>query len=286
MTEFLLILLGIIVVMLLYCLSESLRFKTTEYIVEADAMNGKTMVLLSDLHCKTFGRANERLIRAVKEAGPDLIVISGDLINGKNAKEFDYAYSFLDALKKLKVPVYYSFGNHELKITKYQDQKAYTKYVSEVKKRCILINNAFYKTDTYAMYGLVLPPELYKGKIKTHHKSLKIRPYLGKPTDGEYTIMIAHDPSFADRYFHWGANLVLSGHLHGGIVRIPFVGGVISPRYSFFPKPDKGIYKHEGHTMIISGGLGWHGIPFRFNNVPEIVKIKFTEVHNESSGQT
>lgn len=275
------IIICVIIIGLAYCFSETTRFKVTEYDYESSKVSGETdgtrIVLLSDLHCKTFGHNNERLFDTVKELKPDLIIIAGDLINGLPAGQYEkgcrYAVDFLTGLKDIGCPVYYEFGNHELKLKRISD-KAYQDYIDTVSPLCTLLNNDYISfSDEFNIYGLMLHRKLYKGKVSDHRRKLKIRPYLGKCNTSVLNIMIAHDPSFADKYFRWGADLVLSGHYHGGIIRIPFLGGIISPRYSFFPKPDKGKYIRRDQCMIISGGLGWHDVPFRFNNLPEIVAI-------------
>lgn len=283
--KILLIILCIIVIMMLYCYSESLHFKVTAYTVDAQELAGKSIVLVSDLHCKSYGKNNMRLLKAIAKADPDAVVISGDLINGKHHSEFEYAYSFLRLLKAMKVPVYYAFGNHETRIIRYQGMPAYSEYVNQVKKFCILLNNTCSVLGDASFYGLELGPEYFRGKGDSI-LSPSIRSYINRASADRYNILIAHDPSFINEYSDWGADLVLSGHLHGGIIRLPFVGGIISPRCELFPKHDKGMFRYRNSVMIVSGGLGWHGIPFRFMNIPELIKINFSEVHNESSSQT
>lgn len=271
----LIIILAVIALGLMYCYSETLHFKTTKYNIACDKLAGKNMVLLSDMHCISYGKDNKRLIKAIKACNPDMIVIAGDLINGKSKKEFTYAFTLLDALKRLKIPVYYAFGNHELKLIKYAGDAAYTEYFNEVKKRCIVLNNSSLKNNDVSIHGILLENDKYYGKLSIECEKLDIKKYLGKPHSESFNILIAHDPSFCSQYGAWGADLVLSGHYHGGIVRVPFIGGLVSPRWQFFPVPDKGIYDYSNCKLIVSGGLGWHGIPFRFLNLPEIVNITF-----------
>ena len=98
--------------------------------------------------------------------------------------------------------------------------------------------------------------------------------YLGMPKEGAYNILVAHNPDYFGAYEKWGANLVLSGHNHGGLVRIPFIGGVISPRLHIFPKYTYGLYESSGTKMLLSNGLGSHSLKIRVNNIPEIVFIQ------------
>lgn len=276
----------VIIIGLAYCFSEVLRFKVTSYTITSPKLshdlNNFRILQLSDLHCISFGRNNSKLLSKIIELKPDIIIISGDLINGlparKMTKNFKYAEDFLKQLKSTGFPVYYEFGNHELKLKSISDE-AYNSYIDSVSSLCTLLNNESCElSSNCVLSGLVLDRKLYKGHISAHRKKLKIRPYIGKCDRSSFNILIAHDPSFAEKYFRWGADLVLSGHLHGGIIRLPFIGGIISPRYELFPRIDKGQYKFGNNSLIVSGGLGWHHIPFRFNNIPEMVLI---ELHAE-----
>ena len=101
-----------------------------------------------------------------------------------------------------------------------------------------------------------------------------MRDMLGTPGDEDYNILIAHNPDYFKVYSEWGANLVLAGHNHGGLVKLPFLGGVLSPRLHLFPKYSYGLYKKGESKMILTGGLGSHSLKIRVNNVPELVFIE------------
>ena len=96
---------------------------------------------------------------------------------------------------------------------------------------------------------------------------------LGAPKEGCCNVLLAHNPVYFDTYAAWGADLTLSGHLHGGIVRLPLLGGVISPQMKLFPDYTRGCHTKENHRMIVGAGLGSHTIPIRINNPPELVVI-------------
>lgn len=275
------IIICVIIIGLAYCFSETLRFRVTSYDIESPKIDsdidGLKIILLSDLHCKTFGKDNQKLFERIKQASPDIIIIAGDLINGtpfrKYKAHFRYAENFLRELSELDCPVFYEFGNHEAKIKEYSSNLFHS-YIDLVSPLCnLLVNNCISLGSNCNIHGLSLEKKYYYGKTAYRKKKLKISPYVGKADRNKFSILVAHDPSFADKYSRWGADLVLSGHYHGGIVRLPFLGGIISPRYDFFPGIDRGIYKTGNTRMIVSGGLGWHGYPFRFNNLPEIVEI-------------
>ena len=103
----------------------------------------------------------------------------------------------------------------------------------------------------------------------------EIREALGEPAEGAYRILLAHNPDYFSAYAQWGADLTLSGHLHGGMVRLPKIGGLISPNWTLFPKYDHGLYTIEEKKMIVSAGLGSHTIKLRINNPPELVVLDF-----------
>lgn len=287
-----LIIAAVIILILIYCRIETLSFKVTGYNAVSHripgSMNGFKVLVLSDLHCISFGKKNSKLLKAIEEEQPGFVIISGDLVNGKSEREFGYAAYLLKSLRDMRIPVYYTFGNHELKY-KLISEELYNRYVQLVEQYCTLINNDSYRyfasrndKDSPVLFGLCQELDYYKGRISDKADSLDIGSYIGQCDSKAYNVLIAHDPGYYKQYLGWGADLIISGHLHGGIARLPFIGGLISPRYTFFPRPDKGQYIFEdGRTLIISGGLGWHALPFRFLNRPEILRINFVKGSNQ-----
>ena len=123
--------------------------------------------------------------------------------------------------------------------------------------------------------GLEIEREFYK---RFFHKTLQqenVEKLIGKKQEDIYTILLAHNPEYFKAYASWGADLTLSGHVHGGVARLPFLGGVISPSFRLFPKYDGGRKTGYGKEIIISRGLGVHTIPIRFLNPAELVILKF-----------
>ena len=126
-----------------------------------------------------------------------------------------------------------------------------------------------------AIYGYV-PDWKYYGHGRTPQMPVQeMKETLGEPAENAYRILLAHHPAYFETYAAWGADLTLAGHLHGGMVRIPGMGGVISPGWTLFPKYDHGIYHIEEKRMIVSAGLASHTIKLRINNPPELVVIDF-----------
>lgn len=274
---FLYILASVAALFLMCCLIEIHRYKITDYTIEdskiPNTLKGKKIVLLSDLHSVRFGPDNSKLFRAVREQNPDYIVIAGDLITGSSfEKELHYAEHFLGEAAAVGCPVYYTFGNHELKSESPEEYEALCR-----KKVTVLNNASVYGSDMckdFSFTGISLPFETYHDKTFT---SLKVSDYVDMSAidNSTYRILTAHDPRYIKDYLNGGFSLVLSGHLHGGIIRIPLLGGLITPRFELFTKITRGCYRFDNGTLILSAGLGWHGLPIRFNNVPEIVVLHF-----------
>ena len=277
--------LGIFLILAIYSHIETKLLKITEYTVESDripgTLSGRRLVLLSDLHNTYFGKDNSRLLQMVEGSAPDIIVVAGDLVNGRSSrKQFKYGYRLLERLKELGKPLYYEFGNHEYRIDgAFNCEGPFREYKNKCGEYAMVLNNAASGIDEFGtrIYGLTLPSEQFDMKVKLGLKE-PVSHFLGEPDPDRYNILIAHDPSYYEEYIDWGADLVLSGHIHGGIIRLPLIGGLLSPRYSFFPKVDKGIYRRNKGVMIASGGIGWHGFPFRFMNRPEVVVIDFKRI--------
>ncbi|MCR5324735.1 MAG: metallophosphoesterase [Lachnospiraceae bacterium] len=291
------ILVSIVILMMIYCHVETRMLKLSHYIAESskipDSLSGRRAVLLSDLHNTYFGKDNKRLFDMIEKAKPDFVLIAGDMINGTSSTgQFRYASEVLTKLGEMKIPVYYAFGNHECRLEGYfNNEGAYKQYSDICGKSSILLNNAAVCPDEdsgtsdpkyrYKIYGVVFSPSQFRPEAK-YSLEKPVSDHIGEADKDCYNILIAHDPTYFKEYMEWGADLVVSGHIHGGIIRLPFIGGLISPRYCLFPKIDKGLYRNEdGRMMIVSGGIGWHALPFRFMNLPEIVAIDFLKAKDD-----
>lgn len=243
--------------------------------------DGYNIVQISDLHSKSFGKNNIKLLQKIKSLNPDIIVITGDLVDGEN-NNYDIALNFMKELTKL-YKVYYIIGKYEQKalIKKYKQE--YIKYFEELNqidfinldddKVKIQKNNS-----KINLYGLTVPYSCYKylfdDKEITTIDSKFLEQKLGDLNKNEFNILLAHTPFYFDAYEKWGADLTLCGHVHGGVVRLPFIGGLLSPDRKFFPKYDLGKYEKNNSTMIVSKGLGGSKVLIRINCKPEIVSIK------------
>ena len=235
-----------------------------------------TAAFIADLHNCEYGRDNCRLFNAVRAMHPDMVIIGGDFIEA--APNADAAPS-LKLLKRLSSewPVFYGVGNHERKLfirkglRKQRDQLVRGLQAAGVK----LIGNKSYdfQDSGVRITGLDLPHEYYRRVIHRNINALGIENLTGKKDPDFYNILIAHDPSHFGAYVGYGSDLVLSGHVHGGIIRIPGAGGLLSPEYRFFPEYDAGVYRTGACSMLVSRGLGSHTVNIRINNIPELIKL-------------
>lgn len=239
------------------------------------------VVLLSDLHSKSFGTENQKLIKAIDKLSPDLILIAGDMYTAGKGQETDTAGDLVCQLAK-RYPVYYGNGNHEHK-TRLSPEvygRMYEEYAERIGKSGIrhLVNEkAVLLEFGVDIYGLELGRE-YFGKFRSQKmEEGYLERLLGKPRQTSYSILIAHNPDYFKDYAAWGADLVVSGHVHGGLMRLPFLGGVISPAMKLFPEYDGGIFSEGNAEMVLSRGLGSHTLPIRIFNPGELILIRLTK---------
>ncbi len=279
----LLVLFLLIIIIFWVMLYDSNRFVVVRHEVRDRRVCGHyRVVFLSDLHNKQFGRNNARLLEAIEEIGPDAVLVGGDMINGKPGEKLDRAVNLLRALKE-KYPVYYANGNHEHRIKLYpgtygDEAERYAASLTELGIVPMVNTHVQLPGINLTIYGSEIDKYYYKRFTIPEMDSEYLPRLLGSPDPGTYTILLAHNPDYFPRYAEWGADLVLAGHIHGGIVRIPFWGkGLLSPNVRFFPRYDGGVYREGDSTMILSRGLGIHTIPFRLFNPAEVIVIDFTE---------
>ncbi|SHO53601.1 metallophosphoesterase [Anaerocolumna xylanovorans] len=274
---------ALLLLLLLIEYIRNLKPEITKEIVESErlpkAFDGFRMVILADLHNYSFGKENEVLKRQIDSIKPDIILVAGDMLVRKAPKKYDTAYNLLKALSR-KYPVYYGMGNHEQSLDSEKEEYAvlYRDYVSRLKKDgIILLDNESVtlrkKNDNLKISGLSIEKPYY-GKSKIPRMPLDyVENLLGKCDRQCYDILIAHNPMYFKNYVAYGSDLILSGHVHGGIIRLPFLGGMLSPQYRFFPKYDAGRFSEKGSTMLISRGLGLHTLKFRIGNRPELMVV-------------
>lgn len=235
-----------------------------------------TFAMIADLHNAEYGDKNEKLIKEIKKIAPDAVLIAGDVIVGKKDVSPGVA---IDLLQKLgsEFPVYISKGNHEMRTGLYTEQYGdiwECLYEQTKDYAHWLINEeATLASDNIQIVGLDIDAAYYRRfrlqKMETDYL-VKLLPTRHQDA---YTILLAHNPDYFPVYAEWGADLVLSGHVHGGMVILPVLGGVVSPMVRLFPKYYRGMYECRNKKMILTGGLGGHTLKIRVNNKPEICVI-------------
>ncbi len=279
----LLVLILFLVVILWVMIYDSSRFVVVRHEIRDRRIGGHyRVVFLSDLHNKQFGKKNARLLKAIEDTDPDAVLVGGDMINGKPGEKLEGMVDLLRSLKE-KYPVYYANGNHEHRLKLYPGTygdaaERYEKALSELGIEPLLNCHVQLPGVNLAIYGSEIDKYYYKRFSVPDMRPDYLAGLLGHPRQEVYTILLAHNPDYFPRYAQWGADLVLSGHVHGGIIRIPFWGrGLLSPNVRLFPKYDGGVYQEGSSTMILSRGLGIHTIPFRLFNPGELIVIDFVE---------
>lgn len=279
MLMFFLELMGVILlILILVMIIDGNRFVIREYTINNDKIKKDyNFILLSDLHNKQYGKDNYRLIQKIKQLNPDGIIVAGDMLTAKPGCEFDIPLTLLHQLTG-KYPVYYGIGNHEYRIKIYKDNygRAYDNYISQLKKMGVVVleNDAITLQDNnIRIQGVMIDRKYYKRFRNTKMNDAYLPQLLGKTDSSKMQIYIAHNPDYFKEYAYSGADLVLSGHLHGGVMRLPLLGGIVSPKCTLFPKYDGGLFKEKKSSMIVSRGLGMHTIPIRIFNPGELIMV-------------
>ena len=233
--------------------------------------DGYVITHVSDLHNSEFGKDNENLITVIKETNPDMIVITGDLINSRKMR-IDVAVNFAKNAV-LIAPCYYVTGNHESRIKEYKNLKnaLIECGVTVLDDKHTSIEKNGREIDLIGIDDPCFQTGYLFGDSKTVTENKMQK--LVKNTDN-FKILLSHRPEFFSSFVNYNIDLVLCGHTHGGQFRIPGFRGLFAPNQGFFPKYDAGLFFEKNTNMIISRGLGNSVIPFRINNPPEIVSIK------------
>lgn len=287
----------VIILLGIFIYYESKGFVTESYSFESDILDEDfEFVFFSDLHETVYGIDNDELICAIDKCGCRYILIGGDVITSKCdfSAEFEKTVDFIKRLGE-KYTVVFSYGNHERALCDIRDCEAEyrtrAKDESDIKRidilekalsdsGAVILRNGFWDVPDkkVRLYGLDFSLKYFRRLVRHKPEMGLIDDILGCPDEEKYSILLAHDPEHFEEYSKWGCNLVLSGHLHGGIVRVPGLGGVISPQLRIFPKYDSGVFKLNGVDMLITRGIGTHTIPLRIFNKAEICKVTIKSI--------
>ena len=336
------VILALVVVLLLEIQRELHTFQVSHYTVHSEKLSALTkdvqLVFLSDLHNHVYGENNRRLLDAIQNEHPDLILIGGDMLVGKETIPYDTALDFVSHLSEI-APVLYANGNHEQRMKEEPEKYVYSyqEYKQALEKKGIHFLENESCTDQWSgnsengrlkleFTGLELPLQSYKKckkypvsvqlideclnlqykegkngyKINAKHESDLSADETDEPDTNyqdqtlpkcqklcrkeehqkekqqmkSYKVLLAHNPAYVDAYKEWGADMILCGHLHGGIVRVPGIGCIITPQFFLFPKYSGELTQEGNQTIVVSRGLGTHTVNLRLFNTAEVISLK------------
>jgi Predicted phosphohydrolases len=302
--QYVFILIGIALFFIAWTLIEQKQLVTTKYEVLSKELpkgfDQTRFVVLADLHNYTFGINNERLVKRIEALAPEFIIIAGDMINKRVACCPSNAFTLLEQLAK-KYKIYYAYGNHEQRNERLLIEKnsvvtdskravePSSQLMSDISSTWVEFKDKLHelgvifldnqgvelvkKNNRLRITGISIGKEFFKRTNFPDMEKEYLTGLIGEKPKNQYQILIAHNPIYFKAYADWGADLTISGHLHGGMVRIPGIGGVISPQVTLFPKYHGGNFTENGQEMIVSRGLGSHSMMPRYLNTPEVVQI-------------
>jgi predicted MPP superfamily phosphohydrolase len=244
----------------------NLSIEVNGYTVESSllpqAFDGFRIAHISDLHNAQFGKNNSALIKRLRESKPDIIAITGDSVDSRHTN-FEITLNFIEQAMDI-APCYFVVGNHESRFEEEEYQSFENRLIDF---GVIVLHNEAVNIERggekITICGVDDP--MFDENFSENLKNCAV--------ENEFTILLSHRPESFAEYVENGYNLVLSGHGHGGQVRIPFFGGLYVPGQGFFPEFDAGIYTDGNTNMIVSRGIGNSVIPIRINNSPEIIII-------------
>lgn len=257
----------VIILGLVFAYYENHHLVVTEYdIKRADidqALDGYTIVQISDLHNASFGANNSRLIEKIKLQKPDMVVITGDIVDSGHTN-INRAINFCTELGDI-CPSYYVTGNHEY----WLEPEEYDELMTGIEKTGVkILNNTTVSVNAgeteFALIGL----------DDRNLRDNTLQSMILALDSDVLNIVLAHEPQNISSYQTAGADIVITGHAHGGQFRLPGIGGLVAPDQGFNPEYTEGIVRTGNLDMVISRGLGNSFIPIRLFNDPEVVVIK------------
>lgn len=269
----------IIIVLLLavaftaYCLWADRAISEREFQIKSEKIpsdfDGYRIVHISDLHNTLFGDGNKKLLDRIKADQPDIIAVTGDIVDSRRTNTV-IALDFIKSALEI-APVYYVSGNHEFRIPQGRE------LIEGIRRlgATVLENESLEikRGDSKITVCGIEDPYFYGGYMSDEEEYVTAHTLETLERTEDFTLFLSHRPEFFDLYCKYGFDLVLSGHAHGGQFRFPLVGGFIAPGQGLFPEYDSGLYEKNGTSMIVSRGLGNSIIPLRLFNRPEIITV-------------
>ena len=265
------IVIGLLLLLISWIIWTNINITTTQLTITNQKIpaefEGYKIAQVSDLHNRRWGN---KLTDRLRDEQPDIIVITGDLVDSRHT-DFDAAMEFIDGAKEI-APIYYVTGNHEARLSNYKElaQRLADAGVHMMDDTAEQIEKGSAKIT---LAGLQDPEFVERDPDKGLRESIAATKLGSLLTGDDYHIVLSHRPELIGGYAEAGADLVFTGHAHGGQVRIPLVGGLIAPNQGFFPEYTEGVYSEGPLDMVVSRGLGNSVIPVRINNMPELVIV-------------
>ncbi len=276
-----LIIISIIIILFILCCFylhyENTTLKVSNYKISnskiPEEFAGYKIVQISDFHNTKSKTLKNSLIEEIKKQAPNIITITGDFID-VNRTDTNIALDFIKGINSI-APIYYVPGNHEARFNDYEDFK---NKLSENKVTVLdnKIEKLFIETEEINLIGINDPDMAHEPSVSNAtivDKELKNIGY----DNNKFTILLSHRPELIDTYKENDIDLVLTGHAHGGQIRVPFIGGLFAPHQGIFPKYTSGVHEQDKTTLIVSRGIGNSTFPFRINNKPELVIITLSK---------
>lgn len=249
-----------------YCMWENYSLVTSHYTYTSeeigDELDGYKIVQISDLHNQAFGEKSSRLLNAISDESPNIIVVTGDIVDSRHT-DIATALEFIQGAVEI-APVYYITGNHEYNLP----AEAFNVLMQGMTDAGVtILDNKRVKIsvgkESFNLIGLS-DTNLTDGTLSR----------ISPSSQNRLNILLAHEPQFISNYAAEDADIVLSGHAHGGQIRLPFIGGLYAPGQGLRPEYYEGTYTVDDTTMIVSRGLGNSVFPLRINDRPEIVVLE------------
>ena len=271
----LLILVALIFIICVICtIWGNTALELNTYTIESEKLpksfDGYKIAHVSDLHNNEMGEDNENLLAMLKDSAPDIIAITGDIVDSRNT-DIEIALQFANEAEKI-APCYYITGNHEARVSEYESLKKglIEIGVTVLEDKSISLEKS---GEDITLMG-VDDPSFITDYLFGDDEEVMQDKLSELKSENSYTILLSHRPELFKIYVENDIDLVLSGHAHGGQFRLPFVDGLYAPNQGLFPEYDSGLYTEENTNMIVSRGIGNSLFPFRFNNRPEVILVK------------
>ena len=295
---------GIVLIYLIYQIIELNRFSVKKIDFTNSCTNSK-FVYLSDVHGKTYGKlflGKSRLVHKITDLQPQFIILGGDTVSKRHPEQYETMAEFIRQLVQI-APVYYLFGNHEESLEQF-DTERFLNYIDVLENMGVHIvrNRAFFPCEqtSVSAYALELPLSQYEKRtkkplardvlVKADNVWKDAEKEVGeeqlKDENNSLRILFVHQPAYADDYLELKPDVIFAGHSHGGLVRVPGVGGLVSTELTLFPKYDGGVYHigEDGKTMlVVSHGLGTHHFHIRVFAPAQLIYVTISSCKDKEN---